>query len=294
MKKKGLQIDGQICFDLNTNSENYVVQANELIEGKQNLKLNSAKIIRALIMQIRPDDDELKSYVIGIPELSKMLDVRAANLYRDIDSITDDILTNHVAIKDRKQGKFIKIQWVIPELSKMLDVRAANLYRDIDSITDDILTNHVAIKDRKQGKFIKIQWVTACAYEKGVGLAVKMNPLLKPFLLNLQAHYTQYELENILAMKSIYAIRIYELIQKEHINKRIPKDGTYIVLTVKEIREACCCENKYEKISQFKAKVLDVAVREIQRTTAYTISYDCIKKGRTIESIRFFVNLIYH
>lgn len=247
MGKSGLQIDGQICFDLNTNSENYVVQANELIKGKQNLKLNSAKIIRALIMQIRPDDDELKSYVIGIPELSKML-----------------------------------------------DVRAANLYRDIDSITDDILTNHVAIKDRKQGKFIKIQWVTACAYEKGVGLAVKMNPLLKPFLLNLQAHYTQYELENILAMKSIYAIRIYELIQKEHINKRIPKDGTYIVLTVKEIREACCCENKYEKISQFKAKVLDVAVREIQRTTAYTISYDCIKKGRTIESIRFFVNLIYH
>ena len=85
-------------------------------------------------MQIKPDDEELKSY-------------------------------------------FISVQ----ELAKMLHISAANLYRDMDTITDDILTNHVAIKDYQQGKFMKIQWVTACAYEKGVGLAVKMNPLLNLF-----------------------------------------------------------------------------------------------------------------
>lgn len=246
-KKKELQLDGQLCFDMDMNVEHYVVQANELIEGKQNLKLNSAKIMRALIMQIKPDDDELKSYVIGVPELSKMLDIG-------------------------------------PE----------NLYRNMDSITDDILTNHVAIKDQHRGKFIKIQWVSACAYSKGSGLAVKMNPLLKPFLLNLKEHYTQYQLEYILAMKSVYAIRIFELIQKEQIMRYIPKDGTYIVLTVQAIREACDCEDKYDKISQFKAKVLDVAVKEIQRTTMYTISYECLKSGRSIDAIRFYINLVYH
>jgi plasmid replication initiation protein len=246
-KKKELELEGQLCFDMNTNSEHYVVQANELIEGKQNLKLNSAKIMRTLIMQIKPDDDELKSYVIGIPELSKLLNIG-------------------------------------PE----------NLYRNMDSITDDILKNHVAIKNQQQGKFIKIQWVTACAYEKGVGLAVKMNPLLKPFLLNLKKHYTQYQLENVLAMKSVYAIRIYELIQKEQISRRIPRNGTYVVLTVKEIREACDCEKKYEKISQFKAKVLDIAIKEIQRTTNYKINYECLKKGRSIEAIQFNINMAYH
>lgn len=245
--KKSLCMDGQICFDMNTNSEHYVVQANEFIEGKQNLKLNSAKIMRTLIMQIKPDDDDFHSYVIGITELSKLL-----------------------------------------------GIGSENLYRTIDSITDDILTNHVAIKDRRENKFIKIQWVTSCEYKKGLGLAVTMNPLLKPFLLNLQDHYTQYQLEDILAMKSVYAIRLYELIQKEHMLKFIPKTGTYIILSVKDIRAACNCEDKYEKISQFKAKVLDVAVKEIQRTTMYTISYDCLKNGRSIESIRFFVNLAYH
>lgn len=246
MKKKDVQVEGQLCFDMNTNSEHYVVQANELISGKQNLKLNSAKIMRSLIMQIRPEDDELKSYVIRITALSKLL-----------------------------------------------DIGAENLYRNIDSITDDIIKNHVAVKDQAQGKFIKIPWVTACAYEKGIGLAVKMNPLLKPFLLNLKEHYTQYQLENILAMKSVYAIRIYELIQKEQIMKFVPDAGAHIVLTIKEIREACDCECKYEKISQFKAKVIDVAVKEIQRTTMYKITYDCLKNGRSIDAIRFHINLAY-
>ena len=63
------------------------------------MKLNSAKIVRALIMQIKPDDEELKSYFISVQELAKMLHISAANLYRDMDTITDDILTNHVAIK---------------------------------------------------------------------------------------------------------------------------------------------------------------------------------------------------
>ena len=246
-RKKDLQIEGQLCFDMNTNATNYVVQANELIEGKQNLKLNSAKIMRTLIMQIRPGDDQLKSYVIGISELAKMLEI-------------------------------------VPD----------NLYRSIDDITDDILTNHVVIKDKLQGKFIKIQWVTACAYEKGVGLVVKMNPLLKPFLLNLQEHYTQYQLENILAMKSVYAIRIYELIQKEQIMRYIPRSGTSIVMTVKQIREACNCEEKYKQISHFKEKVLDIAVKEIKRTTMYDINYECLKEGRSIESIKFNINMIYH
>lgn len=239
-KKKYTMMDGQLCIDMDMNTDHYVVQANELIEGKQNLKLNSAKIMRALIMQIKPEDDELKSYVVKIPELSKILCV----------------------------GK-------------------ENLYRSMDEITDDIISSHVSIKNRDEEKFIKIQWVSACAYEKGAGLAVKMNPILKPFLIGLQQNYTQYQLEDILAMKSVYAIRIYELIQKEQIMRFIPRSGADIILTVDKIRAACDCEDKYDRISQFKEKVIDIAVREINRTTIYDVSYECIKNGRTIEAIKF-------
>ena len=76
------QIDGQMCFDLSTDPQQYVVQANRLIEGKQNLKLNSAKILRLLIMQIKPDDDDFKTYRIKIADLARLLRVTSQTLYR--------------------------------------------------------------------------------------------------------------------------------------------------------------------------------------------------------------------
>lgn len=242
-----MELDGQLCFDLSTKTDQFVVQANELLEGKQNLKLNSAKIMRSLIMQIKPEDDDLKSYLISVPDLAKLL-----------------------------------------------KISSANIYRDIDEITDDILKNHVAIKDPIKGRFIKIQWVSACAYEKGIGLAIKINPLLKPFLLNLRNHYTQYQLEEVLAMKSVYAIRIYELLQKEKMVRVLPKNGIDLILTIQQIREACDCEDKYERFSQLKSRVIEVAIREIERTTNYEVNYEYIKKGKSIEALKFHINMNYH
>lgn len=71
-----------------------------MISGRQGLKLNSAKLIRAAIMQVVYDDVELKPYVITIPEIADLLGVSTSNVYRDIDEVTNDIISNPVFIKD--------------------------------------------------------------------------------------------------------------------------------------------------------------------------------------------------
>lgn len=43
----GKNKEGQVYLPISTNEERYVAQANEFVEGRQNLKLNSAKIMRA-------------------------------------------------------------------------------------------------------------------------------------------------------------------------------------------------------------------------------------------------------
>ena len=88
-------------------------------------------------------------------------------------------------------------------------------------------------------------------------------------------------------MRSTYALRIFELLEKENMLKYLPKEGITVDLTIQEIREACDCEEKYQKISQFRLRVLDVAVKEIQRTTTYEVSYSPIKNGRNIDAVRF-------
>lgn len=243
------QIGGQLFFNFSLDSGNYIVQANDLIGGKQSLKLNSAKLIRAAIMQIVPEDEDLKPYIITIKELAKLLKVSESNLYRDIDDITDDIIKNPVFIKE---------------------------------------TN------RQQIKWVKIPWVTRCEYNSDVGVALKLNDDLKPFLVKLKEHYTQYSLDNILTMKSTYSIRIFELLQEKIKTKLIGRAGEYVEISVQELRECCDCEDKYKSFNNFKVRVLDTACKEINALTMFRVKYDYLKHGKNIVAIIFYVNMCYN
>ncbi len=46
-------------------------------------------------------------------------------------------------------------------------------------------------------------------------LKIKVNPTLKPYLLELKKLFTSYQLPNVLYMKSSYSIRVYELLKSE-------------------------------------------------------------------------------
>lgn len=77
-------------------------------------------------------------------------------------------------------------------------------------------------------------------------------------------------------------------------SRTLPKDGIKIVLSVQEIRECCDCEEKYPAFGDFKTKVIDRAVKEINRVTMFRAEYSYIKKGRNVTAIEFDVNVCYH
>ena len=248
-RKKDKNLVGQLSFDFSLDSGQYVCQANTLITGRQALKLNSAKLIRAAIMQIRFDDTELKPYIISIADLAELIGVSSSNIYRDIDDITDDILNNPVYIRSEQKDKI---------------------------------------------KWMKIPWVSKCEYESDLGVAIKLNDELKPLLINLKEKYTQYTLDNILAMKSVYAIRIFELLQEKIVKKTLPREGIDITLSVDQIRECCDCIDKYKSFANLKQRVINSALEEINRVTLYRVDVTYLKSGRAVTSIIFHVNMMYH
>lgn len=246
------QIEGQIFFDFCLNDDYMVVQRNDLVAGRQALKLNSAKVIRAVIMQIKAEDSELKPYKITIPELAKLLKVPTSNLYRDVEEIVDDIIRHPIQFK---QVVGDKIRWV------------------------------------------KISWTSICEYQSDFGLQITLNPVLKPYLFNLikQGDYTQYALSQILAMKSVYAIRLFEVLTGRATHQRRSSgalvDGTSVKITVQELREYCDCLDKYPAFGNFKDKVIDTAIKEIERVASYQIAYRYIKSGRKVTAIVFDVKV---
>lgn len=249
-RKKTEIIDGQLSiFDFCIDKSNYVVQSNEVIQGKQSLSLNSAKLLRSAIMQIKPEDNELKPYVVTIPDLAKLLGIPRQDVHRDIDAITDEIIKNPLYIREEVKGR---VKWV------------------------------------------KCPWVSMCKYDSNDGVFIQLNEQMKPILLNLQSNYTQYTLDSILTMKSVYAIRVFELLQSKIMEKVLPRNGVDVVLTVEEIRIACDCLEKMKNFSAFREKVINRAINEINEKTTYLVSYADIRKGRSITGFLFHVNMWYH
>ena len=181
----------------------------------------------------------------------------------------------------------------------MLGASRTTLSRDIDKITDELLDSRVEIKeyslDNKEYKFLKIPWVSLCAYSSKGGLAIELNNKLAPLLLQLleSQKYTQYLLQDILQMKSVYAVRLYEMIMSRIVYKTIPREGVNVEISVNDIRTATDTLDKFERYSSFKAKVIEKAEAEILRTTTYKITHEEVKSGKKVIGFIFHVEMNY-
>ncbi len=197
------------------------------------------------------------------------------------------LLITQIAKNDKD---FKTYQVNIKELAKFLEVPDNNLYRDIKNICDKLLTRIVRINTDDPAKPWKIfQWLQLAEYDGHGTITLMLSNQIAPYLLQLNAWFTQYQLKNILAMKSFYSIRLYELL-KLTVGEDRRKKMEYI-FSIQALREYLECESKFKKIIDFKKKVLDIAVRDISEYSEYNCTYECKKTSRSITDIIFYLEL---
>lgn len=178
----------------------------------------------------------------------------------------------------------IKIQ----ELAKVLNISSANLYRDIFEMCKHLLQEIVYVGDgNPKHRWKMFQWCNICEYDDGI-ITIKLHERLKPYLIQLKSHYTQYMLEDILLLKSVYAVRIYELLREGFKGQKVYADVcAFVSLDIDTIRKATDTTEKYIQMGHFKAKVINTAIDEINRKLGYVITVEDIKKGRKIVGFHF-------
>lgn len=136
-------------------------------------------------------------------------------------------------------------------------------------------------------KWKMFQWCSTCEYSNGT-ITIKLHDSLKPHLIQLKAHYTQYMLEDILMLKTVYAVRLYELLREEMKSQKVYADQTAsVVLDIDTIRKATNTEDKYAQIGMFIQRVIDKAVSEINEKSCYCVSYEYVKYSRKIIGFKF-------
>lgn len=99
----------------------------------------------------------------------------------------------------------------------------------------------------------------------------------------LEIGYTPINVENYLVLKNSYAKRMYDLLRLWSGTKN------KINYTISELKELLMLENKYNKYSDFKRKVIDSSVNELNKTNIFEIAYKENKTGRKVTNIDFFV-----
>ncbi|MGE6370974.1 RepB family plasmid replication initiator protein [Planococcus kocurii] len=169
----------------------------------------------------------------------------------------------------------------VKEFHEMLGLQGREHYTQLKKIVEDLMSKVVEIPS-SNGGWVMTHWVSRAEYIDGSGMIqLRFAPDLKPYLLQLKTAFTSYKLSNILSLKSSYAIRLYELMKKwQHLGEW--------TCSIKNLREKLGVENdKYPRYANFNARVLKVAVTELNIKTDLNIELQEIKKGRSVEEIKF-------
>jgi len=130
---------------------------------------------------------------------------------------------------------------------------------------------------------VSSRFVQRAAYNEGKGYVEVMfgNDII-PLITRLSKEYTEYELIQIRNLNSVYALRVFETLMQWRIVGKTP------LITIGNLRKRLGIEDhQYKTMSNFKKRVLDLAVNEINEHTEITATYKQHKEGRNIIGFTF-------
>lgn len=127
------------------------------------------------------------------------------------------------------------------------------------------------------------RFVQRATYNEGKGFVEVMfgNDII-PLITRLSKEYTEYELIQIRNLNSVYALRVFEMLMQWKILGKTP------LVTIEDLRSRLgIADHQYKLMSNFKKRVLDLAINEINEHTDITASYEQHKAGRAITGFTF-------
>lgn len=133
------------------------------------------------------------------------------------------------------------------------------------------------------GRETPLRWIERPYIDRGSGtIQIKLDELMKPYLLKLKEFYTSYSLYNVISMRSKYAIRLYELL-KSYQNLKEKN------LDIEKLKVQLLAE-KYSRWVDLKRFVIEPALKEINLLSDIYVTYSLEKQGRQYKFILFRIN----
>ena len=137
----------------------------------------------------------------------------------------------------------------------------------------------------KGEKVVRSHWVSKIAYIDNVAIVeLYFTPDVISRIRELESHFTSYAIEQVAELNSKYSVRLYEIVIAWKNN------GKTNQISIKDLRDRLgLLDGEYKAIHNFKARVLDASIQEINEKTEINLSYEQHKQGRKIVGFTFTV-----
>ena len=161
-------------------------------------------------------------------------------------------------------------------------IKLSSAYKQLEVASKNLLNRSFFYKNER-GKRVGVTWVIRAVYDDGyISVCFPDEVLIMLKVFDENNPFTKYKKEDVLLLKGEYSIDLYHLAKKY--------EGMKIFqMTLEDYKLELGLPKSYDRINNLKARALDPAIDEINEKTDINISYENIKRGRTVTGLKFTV-----
>ena len=166
------------------------------------------------------------------------------------------------------------------------NVARQTAYQALKDACKDLFARQFSYQEiNKRGNVENVlsRWVSEIRYiDDEATVKLIFAPAIVPLITRLEVQFTKYELQQISNLSSAYAVRLYELLIAWRSTGQTP------VIELTEFRNKIgILDDEYTRMGNFKDRVLNLAIAQINEHTDITVKYEQHKKGRNISGFSF-------
>jgi plasmid replication initiation protein len=189
-----------------------------------------------------------------------------------------------------KQGKYLQPEDLPREyrlsaidFSNQFNIDIKNSYRILKQATKKLMKTDITIEKPELFQTWQINVCERAVYNEKEGtIDILFTGSIMEYLKQKTKNFTLYNLKEVADLTSIYAVRLYELIQQFNTTSGV------LIHTIEQWREMLGVQaTEYPRYPNLKAKVFTQALEEINLKTGYHLKMTEEKEGRKVVRVRF-------
>ena len=205
--------------------------------------------------------------------------------------LTEQRLIMLAIINARESGQGItadsKLEIHASDYAKLFNVSIDASYKALREAVNNLFNRQFSYtaEYKRTGKtgIVRSRWVSRIFYVDDLALLeITFAPDVVPLVTRLEEHFTSYQAKQVAHLTSKYATRLYELLIAWREVGKVPQ------MEISEFRNRLgLLDDEYTAMHNFKKRVLEPSIQQINEHTDITVTYEQHKKGRTISGFSF-------